>query len=62
MKTLILYMKSGHKITVPDVVEWSGRVNGNDILSLTIIWNKNRKGGLALQTLDLSQIEAIVEK
>lgn len=62
---LTIYMKSGNVITVRGVRAWEGRYSGNTITQLQI--ERYRIPFLApssrlwVSTLDLSQIEAIVE-
>lgn len=64
MGTLVLYMKSGNVIKVPNVKNWHVKVSGDDVTYLEIDKAKslfNRKRGLLLTTLDFSQIEAMEE-
>lgn len=62
---LTIYMKSGNVITVRGVKAWNGQYSGNTITKLQIVryWIPFMapKAKLIMGSVDLSQIEAIVE-
>lgn len=63
---LTIYMKSGNVITVRGVKNWNGQYSGNTITKLHISRYRSipfltPSSLLWVSTLDLSQIEAIVE-
>lgn len=58
---LTLYMKSGNSITIDGVIEWEVRSNSEHITYFSLKQSESCKRKLRVTTLDLSQIEALVE-
>ena len=58
---LVIYMKSGNKITVHGVAKYEINNRGDDIIGMTIekFWWWQHGSGLLIKTLSLSQIEAV---
>lgn len=59
---LSIYMKSGNVIRIRNVKNYEFKMNGNNVSSLRIDTGMKIFGGprLLVQTIDLSQIEAVV--
>jgi len=62
---LDVYMKSGNVITATEVESWDGKFVGNSISGINIKYregsHKSGSGMLLVGSMDLSQIEGIVE-
>ena len=60
---LEIYMKSGNVITLKGIKEYSGKFQGNRITELTLKYYPLRRPNrtVNVKSIDLSQIEAIVE-
>ena len=58
--TLTFYMKSGNSIVIDGVTEWSIKTSGGSVTSVTLT-QRHDKRKLILSTLNLDQIEAVVE-
>lgn len=58
---LSIYMKSGNVIRIRNVKDYEFKMNGNSVSSLKIETHGRIFGGprLLVQTIDLSQIEAV---
>ena len=63
--TLTIFMRSGNKIIVDKVLDWEFGYQGNDITSAAITQRTSglfkAKNKLFIGTIDLSQIECVVE-
>jgi len=62
---LDVYMKSGNVLTATEVESWEGDYVGNSMSRITIKYredsHKSGSGKLLVGSMDLSQIEGIVE-
>lgn len=60
--TLQIFMKSGNSFVIDQVTDWNIQtgVSTENIVSLTITQRTTAKSRLLVQTITLSQIEAIV--
>lgn len=62
MTTMVIYMRSGNKIKLRGVKEWSVTNAGNKVNRLHIVrtsWAGLFTQRLVVSTIDLSQIEAV---
>ena len=63
---LDIYMKSGNKITIDKVTDWNIKYDSNQITSIRIDQNTEGsfkcKNKLIIGSIDLKQIECIVER
>ena len=65
MATLDIYMKSGNIISVTNVKDWQFKSTGDVVTYFRIEQGKSlfsKARGLLVNTLDISNIEAIVER
>ena len=60
MSTLKIYMKSGNVITLKRITEWKVK-SERTVVSLEITRKKYGQERLIMNSLDLSQVEAITE-
>lgn len=58
--TLAFYMKSGNVVRARNITDWKIQYNEEVITKVTLTWTEHP--GLIVETLCLSQIEAIVRE
>ena len=63
LETLTIYMKSGNRVEIPNVIDWRVSDNGKQVTELVVQVKEGSKGELPIMaSCQLNQIELITKK